>query len=502
MNKYVFCFLLAVSSAHFAQAQSSRDTLLMVPGKDGAYFYHVVNAKETIYSLSRTYGLEPRLLASFNGLTLKTPLKIYQLLKIPLTGADLDQASDTRPAGAVPLFHKVTRGETLYHISKLQGGVPVPLLKRWNELKSNDVHPGAFLVVGWLKKAGSVARAASTPVTSSVAEPATATAAAEPETPPASPAVKKAEAHGATTARTTAPASKPAAAKAAAASSSVDDGFLGEVIASENARRGNQTKSSRSTAPASRPKASGNDDAFSVSPSPAPRSTPAPAKAAPRSPEPVREPTPKATAVAKPLEPAPGADQPAPTPKKRLPAPGPTKPDSFAVLLNKVTTSKTRHQDAAAQAAPRAETTRVAPSRPGAAQPEAPQGPAHPEAVQSDAATPPATVTSEFQTLFDRQTANGTHVAVKKGAAGWFKSNVKPGSGRYYALCNDLARGTIIRVVNPINQKSVLVKVLDVIPRQKDNYNLIIKLSDAAMSDLGVTQSRFWCEINYPDPEK
>jgi hypothetical protein len=189
-----------------------------------------------------------------------------------------------------------------------------------------------------------------------------------------------------------------------------------------------------------------------------------------------------------------------PTPK-RLPAPAaPSKPDSFEVLLNRVTTAK-----ATAAATPRPAGAR-APETAGTAA-TAPRS-----AVSTDtgngtpapgpSAETPATVKSEFQAQFDQQSADGAHLEVKKGAAGWFKSNVKAGSGRYYALCNDLPRGTIVRVANPINQRSVLVKVLDVIPKQKDNYNLIIKLSDAAKGDLDVTQSRFWCEITYPAQEK
>ena len=105
---------------------------------------------------------------------------------------------------------------------------------------------------------------------------------------------------------------------------------------------------------------------------------------------------------------------------------------------------------------------------------------------------------SEFQELYLAQTQGEKLVTSKKGAAGWFKSNVKAGSKKYYALCNDLPRGTIVKVINPINKRFVFVKVLSSIPEQKENYNLVIKLSDAAMEDLGTHQPRFWSEIVYP----
>jgi len=456
----------------------------MVPGKDGAYFYHVVAAKETIYSLSRTYGLEPKHLAAFNGLTLKSALKIYQLLKIPLTSADLDQVSASPPGGAVPLYHKVTPGETLYHIAKLQGDVPVAHLKQWNDLKGNGVHPGQFLVVGWLKKGGAASAAPkpapavqeAAPVASENPQstPSAASSSTPVATPPAvaaapkpAPALQEAAPVASekpqSTPSPTAPASAPSTATAAA-----DDGFLGEVIASENESR-NRSKPARAVASGSAAAApASEEDAFSVSPPPSLKKNPVKAaKAEPAAGHPAA--TEKKVSAATP-PPQAATEKPAALPAQAAPS----KPDSFALLLNKVT-----HVSG-----------KAAPAQPTAAQPATP--------VPDAEAETPATVKSAFQTQFEEQTANGTKVTVKKGAAGWFKSNVKPGSGRYYALCNDLPRGTIVRVVNPINQKSVLVKVLDVIPHQKDNYNLIIKLSDAAMGDLGVTQSRFWCEINYP----
>lgn len=481
MIKQVFCFLLVLTgTVRFSQAQSAGDTLLMVPSRGGAYFYHVVASKETIYGLAREFGLEPGVLASFNHLTLKSPLKLYQLVKVPLTAANLDQASAHPPGGAVPLYHKVTSGETLYHITQLQGKVPVGLVKGWNHLQGNSVRSGELLVVGWLKKTGA----------SAPAEAAAPAAAPTPETAAVSPerSVPAPEAAAPKAAATPAPAVSSTA--AAIPASSGNDAFLDEVIASENASR--QHKTSAPT---------GSDNAFSVS-------RPAPAK---KTASPPAETTATAPSVAPATAPAsaspfPEASGPAPVKQEAASAPAadtpsvpekPSQPDSFEIMLNRVThTPRPGGNPAANNAAHAApETTKTADvTAPVSGQSAITDSPA--AAAAPDAS--PATVKSEFQSDFDRQTAGGANVTVKKGAAGWFKSNVKPGSGRYYALCNDLPRGTIVRVINPINQKSVLVKVLDVIPSQKENYNLIIKLSDAAMGDLDVAQSRFWCEIDYP----
>ncbi|RBL88775.1 LysM peptidoglycan-binding domain-containing protein [Chitinophaga flava] len=111
-------------------------------------------------------------------------------------------------------------------------------------------------------------------------------------------------------------------------------------------------------------------------------------------------------------------------------------------------------------------------------------------------ATKPAPVASsaDFEKLYDQQTGGGKKVATEKGPGTWFKSNAV---GKYYALHNTAARGTIIKVTNPLNGKAIYAKVLDVIPQMKPNAGLIVKLSDGAMQALGMTDARFYCELSY-----
>ncbi|MBV8250961.1 MAG: LysM peptidoglycan-binding domain-containing protein [Chitinophaga sp.] len=109
--------------------------------------------------------------------------------------------------------------------------------------------------------------------------------------------------------------------------------------------------------------------------------------------------------------------------------------------------------------------------------------------------TPVAVATGEnFEEVYNQQTSNGKKAAGEKGPGTWFKSNAV---GKYYALHNTAPRGTIIKVTNPLNGKSIYAKVLDVIPQMKANAGLIIKLSDSAQDALGSNESRFYCELSY-----
>ncbi|PSL47742.1 LysM domain-containing protein [Chitinophaga niastensis] len=137
--------------------------------------------------------------------------------------------------------------------------------------------------------------------------------------------------------------------------------------------------------------------------------------------------------------------------------------------------------------APKKEAAKKEPevARPVTDSPETTPAPAKPAVVSGS---------GDFEQLYDKQTNGGKKAASEKGPGTWFKSNAV---GKYYALHNTAPRGTIIKVTNPLNGKSVYAKVLDVIPQMKSNAGLIIKLSDSAMQALGSNETRFYCELNY-----
>lgn len=477
MKKYVFLIFTLFCTITFSHAQSARDTLVVVPGKDGMYFYHVVTKEETLFSLSRKYHVAPKALADFNHLTLKSQLQLFQLVKIPLNRENFNQSATTNTGGFLPLYHKVLKGETLYHISQLHGKVPDALLQKWNGLSGNEVKTGQYLIVGWLMTGKENVKVAANntpaPLVQSVSEPQQESIAKAPEPAPAKrEKIVQHNSNNIADTNNTSNINNPNNSNNTSNNSNSNNAFLNEVIASENASRNIHS----SDAPVNT-----DNDAFSVK-LPKPRT-----KNIENAPEQVQEPKEDIKPVREKKEPV-KKEKIVAQPEK------PEKPDSFDIMLNRVT-----------QAAKNNATPKVVPSSTAPANPANEQNADEPvsqpltKADETTVTEPPVTaVASEFEQQYEQQTDNETNVTSRKGAAGWFKSNVKPGSGRYYALCNDLPRGAIVKVINPLNEKSILVKILDVIPQGAENYNLIIKISDAAMGDLGVTQSRFWCEIQYP----
>jgi LysM repeat protein len=87
------------------------------------------------------------------------------------------------------------------------------------------------------------------------------------------------------------------------------------------------------------------------------------------------------------------------------------------------------------------------------------------------------------------------------GIAGWINDKNINGK-KSIALHKTAPIGTIIRVTNLMNNKSVYVKVIGTLPETGDNENTIIVLSKAAVNMLGVIDQKFRVSLNYSIPKE
>jgi LysM repeat protein len=83
------------------------------------------------------------------------------------------------------------------------------------------------------------------------------------------------------------------------------------------------------------------------------------------------------------------------------------------------------------------------------------------------------------------------------GQAGIFKSASGWQDGKYYALINNVAVGTIVKVTDQGTGKSVYAKVLGQLPEMKESAGLAIRLSNAAAAELGEGDARFGVGVSY-----
>lgn len=123
------------------------DLLIPVPGtgaptaaaprtdqQTAAQSTHVVQRGDTLWGIARSYKLNHRQLAVWNGLAEKDTLKPGQVLKL------------RGQAGGEALLYRVRQGDSLYLIAR-RHGVTVADLKRWNELTGSHLRPGQELTL-------------------------------------------------------------------------------------------------------------------------------------------------------------------------------------------------------------------------------------------------------------------------------------------------------------------------------------------------------------------
>jgi LysM domain len=101
-----------------------------------------------------------------------------------------------------------------------------------------------------------------------------------------------------------------------------------------------------------------------------------------------------------------------------------------------------------------------------------------------------------FKNLFNEQTRTGSN-ATRSGQASIFKSTSGWKDAKYYALMNNVTAGTIVKVTNLDNNRSVYAKVLGELPAGKENEGLVIRISNAAASELQVMEGRFAVELSW-----
>jgi LysM repeat protein len=103
-----------------------------------------------------------------------------------------------------------------------------------------------------------------------------------------------------------------------------------------------------------------------------------------------------------------------------------------------------------------------------------------------------------FKQDFDAQTKGQSLKKDEMVTAGIFKTASGWQDAKYYALIDGIEPGTIIRIVNPTNNKAVYAKVLDKMTGIRQNQGYNIRVSNAAATALEITETdKFFVRVNY-----
>jgi len=82
------------------------------------------------------------------------------------------------------------------------------------------------------------------------------------------------------------------------------------------------------------------------------------------------------------------------------------------------------------------------------------------------------------------------------GVAAWL-TEADLNQSKFYALHRTAPVGTIIKLTNRMNNNSVFVKVVGVLPDTGDNNSIIIKITQAAAQRIGALDQKFTAELSY-----
>ena len=120
------------------------DSLRMETIEGKTYIIHRVEKKETLFSISKRYGVAMSLVVEANKGS-DSGIEAGEELRVPYAGNNRTRTKDG-------IIHTVGERQTLYSIAK-QYGVTVDDIKAWNKIDEKDFKPGTRLVIREKSKA-------------------------------------------------------------------------------------------------------------------------------------------------------------------------------------------------------------------------------------------------------------------------------------------------------------------------------------------------------------
>lgn len=148
-------FLFLVSAPHEMIAQTGSDPVFVkIDRKLGKVTHHRVLEHETLYSISRRYGVPAETIMQANPKVRPHSKKLPPVVSIPIS----DKMILTRiplfknKNDYLPVYYTALKKDNLFKISRQYFDIPTNLLANRNNIKENRIREGQTLHIGWLKR--------------------------------------------------------------------------------------------------------------------------------------------------------------------------------------------------------------------------------------------------------------------------------------------------------------------------------------------------------------
>lgn len=115
-------------------------------------FNHYIAPKQTLYSISKFYGLSLEELYYYNPELRDQPVSIGQAINIPIPNKSIVryQIPGFDQRKFVPVCYRIRKGDTMYNISKRTFKMPIDTVMARNNLTSFELSIGQVLQLGWM----------------------------------------------------------------------------------------------------------------------------------------------------------------------------------------------------------------------------------------------------------------------------------------------------------------------------------------------------------------
>lgn len=119
-------------------------------------FQHYIAPKQTLYSISKFYGLSLEELYYYNPDLRDRAVSIGQAIRIPVPNKSIIRYKipGFQEWRHVPICYRIKKGDTMYNISKRIFKMPVDTVMVRNQLTSFELSIGQVLQLGWMSIEG------------------------------------------------------------------------------------------------------------------------------------------------------------------------------------------------------------------------------------------------------------------------------------------------------------------------------------------------------------
>jgi len=113
----------------------------------GIFYSHTIKANQTLYSISKFFGIDVNEIKLMNNLSSNSVVSIGQKIMIPLDSRNINVNDDGN--GNNPVYYQVKKGENLFRIAKVYFQQDVDALVARNTLSEVSLSVGDLLIVGY-----------------------------------------------------------------------------------------------------------------------------------------------------------------------------------------------------------------------------------------------------------------------------------------------------------------------------------------------------------------